>query len=181
MMNTDGRDSRITCRYARRRFADLDDRAPSPFRTTVSDRDAINHHIQNCSECTLEYRLFSLQRTALDLAAAPEPIRPDEDFFVALRARMARGPETIPSKPVEESWAAALLITARQLLPAMAVLVVLIIGATLLWNQNPASGDQASLRPRDRVVFSDIYDYPAPTQDDVLETLVAVEEKENGK
>jgi len=181
MMNKDDRDSRITCRYARRRFADLDDRAPSPLRTSVSDRDAINHHIQNCSECALEYRLFSLQRTTLDMAASPDPIRPDEDFFVGLRARMARGPEVIPAKPVEESWTAALLITARQLVPAMAVLVLLMIGATLLWNQNPGSGEQAALRPRDRVVFSDIYDYPAPTQDDVLETLVAVEEKENGK
>jgi hypothetical protein len=27
------------------------------------------------------------------------------------------------------------------------------------------------------VMFSDMYDYPAPTRDDVLETLVAVEEK----
>jgi len=26
-------------------------------------------------------------------------------------------------------------------------------------------------------MFSDYYDYPAPTRDDVLETLVAVEEK----
>jgi hypothetical protein len=33
------------------------------------------------------------------------------------------------------------------------------------------------LRPRERVMFSDMYDYPAPTRDDVLETLVAAEEK----
>jgi hypothetical protein len=26
-----------------------------------------------------------------------------------------------------------------------------------------------------------MYDYPAPTRDDVLETLVAVEEKQDGK
>jgi hypothetical protein len=70
-----------------------------------------------------------------------------------------------------------LLLTARQLIPAMAVLLLLIVGATLLWNQAPADTNQAAVRPRERVVFSDMYDYPAPTRDDVLETLVAAEEK----
>jgi len=68
-------------------------------------------------------------------------------------------------------------LTARQLVPAMAVLLLLIIGATLLWNQPPSDASQAAVRPRERVMFSDYYDYPAPTRDDVLETLVAVEEK----
>jgi len=57
------------------------------------------------------------------------------------------------------------------------VLLILIIGATLLWNQPVSDGSQAAVRPRERVMFSDYYDYPAPTRDDVLETLVAVEEK----
>jgi hypothetical protein len=38
-----------------------------------------------------------------------------------------------------------------------------------------------ALRPGDRILFNDVYDYPAPTQDDVLESLVSVEEKENGQ
>jgi hypothetical protein len=59
----------------------------------------------------------------------------------------------------------------------MAVLLLLIIGATLMWNQPLSETNQAAVRPRERVIFSDIYDYPAPTRDDVLETLVAVEEK----
>ena len=81
-----------------------------------------------------------------------------------------------------ESWATALLATARQLIPVMAVLLLLIIGATYMWSAEVAQGtDRVALRPRERVMFSDMYDYPAPTRDDVLETLVAAEEKENGK
>ena len=67
----------------------------------------------------------------------------------------------------------------------MAVLLLLMVGATLLWNRPPTETgqltSQAAVRPRERVVFPDMYDYPEPTRDDVLETLVAVEEKENGK
>ena len=101
-------------------------------------------------------------------------------FFRALRARIARGPELSPPR-AEESWAAALLLTARQLVPVMAVLLLVILGATLLWNQQPPGASQAAIRPRERVMFSDMYDYPAPTRDDVLETLVAIEERQNGK
>jgi len=121
--------------------------------------------------------LFALHRATLDAAASAEPVTPNEQFFRALRARIARGPALSPSRRAEESWTAALLLTARQLVPAMAVLLLLIIGATLLWNQPLSDTSQAAVRPRERVVFSDIYDYPAPTRDDVLETLVAVEEK----
>jgi len=159
---------KITCRQARKRLADLD------------GDSVVKRHVESCSRCGFEYRLFRLQRAALDLAATPELIAPDEYFFKALRARIARGPELSPSR-AEESWAAALLLTARQLVPAMAVLLLVILSATLLWNQPRASTTQVAIRPRERVMFSDMYDYPAPTQDDVLETLVAVEEKQNGK
>jgi predicted anti-sigma-YlaC factor YlaD len=153
----------LTCRQARKRFDSLD--------------ESITAHLQTCSRCAFEYRLVALQRATLDAAASPEPVTPDEQFFRALRARIARGPELSPFRPAEESWTAALLLTARQLVPAMAVLLLLIIGATLLWNQPLSDSSQAAMRPRERVVFPDIYDYPAPTRDDVLETLVAVEEK----
>jgi hypothetical protein len=179
-----GVEQNIVCRQARKRFAALDERATSSTNMSVPERAATNRHVQTCSRCAIEYRLFLLQRAAFDAAAAAEPITPDEDFFRALRARIARGPELSPSRRADESWAAALLVTARQLVPAMALLLLLMVGATLLWNQPPpetSQVSQAAVRPRERVVFPDMYDYPEPTRDDVLETLVAVEEKENGK
>lgn len=168
----------MVCRQARKRFAALDEGNAASMSMSVTERAAANRHVQTCSRCALEYRLFALQRATLDAAAA-EPIAPDEDFFKALRERIARGPELYPSRRVDESWAAALLVTARQLVPAMAVLLLLMVGATLFWRQPPAleTSQAAAVRPRERVVFSDMYDYPAPTRDDVLETLVATEEK----
>jgi len=169
MSNEIYNDKSIGCREARSRFAAL-----------IEERDGADLaklHVENCSRCALEFRLFWLQRATLNAAASPEPIIPDEDFFKALRARIARGSELSPRRREDESWAAALLLTARQLIPAMAALLLLIVGATLLWNHAPSDTNQAAVRPRERVVFSDIYDYPAPTRDDVLETLVAVEEK----
>lgn len=162
-----GRENDIGCRQARRYFA-----APN---------ENSERHLRSCSRCALEYRLFALKRAALDAAAAQEPIAPDEDFFRALRARIARGPELYPTRRPDESWTAALLLTARQLIPAMGMLLLLIAGATVLWDQPSTETNQATLRPRERVVFSDMYDLPAPTREDVLETLVAAEEKENGK
>jgi anti-sigma factor RsiW len=166
----------VMCRQARKRFAALDGRSPGAVRLSVTERAATEHHIQTCSRCEIKYRLFALQRTTLDAAASPEPITPDKHFYKALRARIARGPEPVRSRTADESWSAALLVTARQLFPVMAVLLLLMIGATFLWDK-PADASQAAVRPRERVMFSDMYDYPAPTRDDVLETLVAVEEK----
>src|SRR5262249_25942377 len=91
-------------------------------------------HLESCAHCELEYRLFSLSRDAMNLAACPDLVEPDRDFFKTLRARMARGPEVVGIEPREERWAAALLATARQLIPVMAFLLLLIIGATLMWN-----------------------------------------------
>jgi hypothetical protein len=179
-----GGEPNIGCRQARKRFADLGDRDTAPTEISVTERTATDRHIQSCSRCKLEYRLFRLQRAALDAAAAAESITPGEDFFKGLRAKIARGPEISQIRRPDESWAAVLLITARQLVPAMALLLLLMVGATMLWNQahpGTTKASQAAIRPRDRVVFSDMYDFPEPTRDDVLETLVAVEEKENGK
>ena len=179
MSDKTGRETNVLCREAQKRFSALDGRSIGAVKLSVTDRAATEHHVQACSRCALEYRLFGLQRAALDAAAAPEPITPDEHFYKALRARIARGPSVLASRTADESWAAALLVTARQLFPVMAVLLLLMIGATFLWDQQPSPSEtsQAAVRPRERVVFSDIYDYPAPTRDDVLETLVVVEEK----
>ena len=182
MIKKSSEEPNMVCSQARKRFAALEEQGARLERSSAGERAATQRHLQTCSRCAFEYRLFALQRSALDAAAAQEPVTPDEDFFRALRARIARGPDVLPSRPLDESWTAALLLTARQLIPAMAMLLLLIVGATLVWNQPSNNTNQAAaLRPRERIMFSDMYDYPAPTSEDVLETLVAVEEKENGK
>jgi hypothetical protein len=184
----------VVCREARRRFVALAGQTEStrivPIREklSVTERATTERHLQTCRRCALEYRLFTLGRATLDAAAAGETIVPDQHFFNALRARIARGEESAGERP-DESWAAALSLTARQMIPAMAMLLLLIIGATLLWNSAPAKWNSSSasgtrvadVPRRERIVMPDWYDYPAPTADDVLETLVAVEEKKNGK
>jgi anti-sigma factor RsiW len=184
MMDKEVNEPNIVCRQARKHFAVLNDDARASTSLSITERTAATRHLQTCARCALEYRLYALQMSTLDAAAA-DPIAPDEDFFRGVRARIARGPEVSPARPTDESWAAALLATARQLVPAMAVLLLLMLGATLLWNRPTTETgqltSQAAVRPRERVVFPDMYDYPEPTRDDVLETLVAIEEKENGK
>jgi hypothetical protein len=173
---------KIACRQARKRFPAFEERTNSREILQGDERAAIERHLHECGNCAREYRIFALTRATLDAAAA-EPIVADDTFLRALRARINRGPDQPGvSRRGEESWAAALLLTARQLIPAMAMLLVLIIGATYIWSANVTQGsDQVALRPRERVMFSSMYEYPEPTRDDVLETLVAAEEKENGK
>jgi hypothetical protein len=171
----------IQCREARKRFAAFE--SDSPGALTGEGRAIMSRHLEDCRKCAREFRLYSLARATLDAAANTEKIVVDEPYLRALRARINRGPVQPRHRPSEESWAGALLVTARQLIPAMAMLLLLIIGATLFWSaERPQRQDQQlALRPRERVMFSDMYEYPAPTRDDVLETLVAPEEKENGK
>jgi hypothetical protein len=149
---------------------------------TAEEHAALESHLGNCRSCSLERRTLTLYHAALDAAGSRERIEPGPEFFKALRARIERGPESLFARQ-EESWTAALFVTARQLIPAMAMLLALIIGATLLWSSAPprAASAQATVRPSERVMFNNFYDYPEPTAEDVLETLVAVEEKENGK
>jgi uncharacterized paraquat-inducible protein A len=176
MSNTVGREKRIVCREARKRFAELDNIECASPGLSITERAAVSQHVQECSRCSMEYRLFVLQRATLDAVAA-EPFSPDEVFFKGVRARIARGPEPSRIRQRDESWTAALLVTARQLVPAMALLLLLMLGATLFWNRPRQLETSAQVRPRERVMFPDMYDYPEPTQDDVLETLVAIEEK----
>jgi hypothetical protein len=181
----------MVCRQARKRFPALINDRATPFNRraaeslSVTERAAAERHLQTCARCAGEYRLMKLERSALDLSAAPDGLAPDPDFFVALRARIARGPETAAERATsasDESWAAALMLTARQFIPAMAMLLLLIIGATLVWSSKaPPENTQVAVRPSDRIMFNNLYDYPEPTPDDVLESLVAVEDKENGK
>jgi anti-sigma factor RsiW len=173
----------IKCRTVRLQFVALADSAGT--RLSAAERSALNRHLDGCSRCSHKYRLYTLGRTVLHAAGASEPIHPDKEFFVALRARIARGPlEPAPAADRangDESWAAALLLTTRQLIPAMAMLLALIIGATFVWNDGAPKQADSGLRPSELLVLGDQFGYPGATTDDVLETLVAVEERENGR
>jgi hypothetical protein len=189
MSKTRGEITTIGCRAARKQFAALIEQTEAPSIASgraalrTDERAIIEHHVQTCAACAAEYRLLALSRATLDVAAA-EPFAPDQDFFRGLRARLARGESPVTVERADESWAAALLLTARQLLPAMAMLLLLIIGATMVWNSPRLAGqDGASIASqppprRDRI---DLFDDPAPIAEDVLDTLVAAEEKKNGK
>jgi anti-sigma factor RsiW len=173
----------IKCRTVRREFFALSDSA-SP-KLSAEERSTLNAHLDGCARCFRKYRLYALEREVLQAASASESISPDREFFVALRARIARGPfEPAPAgnRPNgDETWSAALLLTTRQLIPAMAMLLALIIGATFVWSDGGKSSGEYALRPSDVLVLGDQFGSTEATTDDVLETLVAVEERENGR
>jgi len=147
--------------------------ADSANATARADRPEWRH-LESCAGCELEYRLFALSSQALNLAACPERIEPDREFFKGLRARIARGPDGLAGiEPREERWASALLATARQLIPAMAILLLLIIGATLMWN----SGHPRQQANRQ----TEAYEIQEPSPDDVLDSVAAVEDKRDGR
>ena len=178
------RQETLTCRAARKRLPGLlAFRAARvvPIRQALSaaERAATEQHLDACARCATQYRILSLSRAAMDAAAASEPFAPDESFFKAVRARVHRGEASEASvERADESWAAALLITARQLIPAMALLLLLIIGATFLWNSAAPKGKQ-TLEGRNH--WPRLYDDPAPSDDDALDSVLVVEEKKNGK
>jgi hypothetical protein len=183
MSQKTGHEETIACRVVRRRLpallATAKDARVVPIRQalSVTERAATERHLQTCERCAMEYRLLSLSRATLDAAAAPGPFAPDEDFFKAVRARINRGEAGI--ERADESWAAALFITARQLIPAMALLLLLIIGATFLWSSAPPKNG-LPLESRNNVLPR-LYDDAALSADDALDSLMAVEEKKNGK
>lgn len=182
MSQKTGREEMIACRVVRRRLpallATAKDARVVLIRQVLSatERAATERHLQTCERCAMEYRLLSLSRATMDAAAAPEPFAPDEDFFKAVRARINRGEASV--ERVDESWAAALFITARQLIPAMALLLLLIIGATFLWSSAPPTYTPTSVG---RNVLPRLNEDPALSADDALDSLMAVEEKKNGK
>lgn len=162
------------CSKTRKMFSLLNERHPASEITNEA-RQAAQIHLQSCARCAEEYRVFSLSQTVLDLAASPELIEPGKEFFVALRARIARGQENpaLVQTNGDESWTAVLWLTARQMIPAMALLLLLIIGATMLWNQ-PAQTERGNTA---RI------DVTEPTADDVIDStfIVAEERLHNGK
>ena len=143
----------------------------------AAGRASVERHLESCGRCAMEYRILSLSRATLDAAAASEVPAPDEDFFKAVRARIHRG-EPTPVERADESWASALFLTARQLIPVMALLLLLIIGATVLWN-SAAPPRQQPLQSSNHLPR--LFDDPAPSDDDALDSVMAIEEKKNGK
>jgi hypothetical protein len=100
---------------------------------------------------------------------------PDAAWFRGLRARIER--ESSPKiKASEDSFAGIVSLVARQMVPVMVALVLLIVGATLFWSRAPVG--QVN---NDPVLMNQVVEYPQPTTDDVLGTLLAVEDKKNGK
>src|SRR5215210_3844823 len=171
------------CRKARKQFPAALERprraAGTKDQLSVTERAALERHLLACKGCALEYRIYALGQATLDCAASVEAVTPDEDFYKALKARIARGPELAPSQQQDESWTVALFQTARHMIPAMAMLLLLILGATFLWNSSStnlnSSPSSASQAFRSRDVNQE------PTPDDFLESFVAVEERWDGK
>ncbi len=171
--------TKVSCRDARRLFVPMARRD-----VDLSLRVLFDQHIESCARCARDYRFTRLSRAVLESAAVAEPVRPGSDFFVALRARIERGATDgarAQHPGADDGWAAVLMLTARQLIPVMALLLLIIIGATFVWGRSTGNASQVATIPRERVLFSDMYDYPEPTSDDVLQTLVTLEEKENGQ
>jgi hypothetical protein len=158
----------IGCRKARSRLAAL----ARVSGAITAELEPVERHLENCEACSREFNLIVMTRAALDAAACEETITADESFYKSLRARIARGPDQATVAATADSWAAAVLLTARQLMPLMALLLLLMIGASVLWKSAPPSGPSLA---------GNSYDFVEPTPDDVLDSLAAVEERDNGK
>jgi hypothetical protein len=174
----------MKCRDVQKEFS-LPDRNRRQASDGNYDRlgSAVEQHLSECPACASEYRLVSLGRAVLGLAGTGQPVRPDDDWFAVLKAKIARQPEAATTRVLfEESWPGLVWVTARQLIPIMAAVMAIILGASLFWRTNPVPQDRSGVRASDRFVFSgQVYEYPQPTRDDVIETLVAVEDQKNGK
>jgi len=167
----------LTCRQARKRI-----RAQQALRPQEANGDpddsGLSAHLARCSECEGEARIARFYQIVLfgGAVAGLETECPDTAWFRGLRARIER--EDLVSPPVaQDSFARTMSLVARQMAPVMIVLVLLIVGATLFWRGVP---DQR-VASNDPVLMNQVVEYPQPTTDDVLGTLLAVEDKKNGK
>jgi hypothetical protein len=177
MSSENKNETKLSCREVKRRFA-LQQKNQSEGASIGNEREALQFHLSNCNTCAKEHRLLSLTRTVLDLAASPEFIEPNKEFFVALKARIARGTEipVVVRNNAEESWS-ALWLTARQLMPALAMILLVIIGATLLWQQPVSSETTVEAQYKVRgLTTGDMLDRIVAE-----ERIVAAEEKGNDK
>jgi len=168
-------DPELGCREARKRIR-AQQSLPTPEANSDQPDSRLDAHLLFCPKCAAEARVTRLYRFIL-AGDAPlgTTLEPDADWFKGLRARIER--ETSPKSPAsEDSFAGIVWLAARQMVPAMVVLVLLIAGATLFWSSRP------DLRgSTDPVLMNQVVEYPQPTSDDVLGTLLAVEDKKNAK
>jgi hypothetical protein len=167
----------LTCRQARKQIRAQGRLRPQGGIAETGDL-GLTAHLSHCDRCEAEARINRLYRAIVCGDARPAGAEdvPDATWFRGLMARIER--EGLPSPQVaEDSFAGIVWLAARQMVPAMVALVLLIVGATLFWNRAP------NIQPgtNDPVLMNQVVEYPQPTSDDVLGTLLAVEDKKNGK
>jgi hypothetical protein len=180
---------KMKCRDVRKEFLLLNStpsapRADNPAGSLSDGRtkSALEQHLALCLDCAREYRIFSLGRAVVGLSGTSEQIQPDKEWFASLKAKVARQADLARQRSgIEISFPLLVWITAKQLIPIMAAMVAIILGASLLWRNSPRQPELSAARASDRFVFNEVYEYPQPTTDDVIQTLVAVEDKQNGK
>jgi hypothetical protein len=181
-MNTD-RDKAVqpvvelTCWQAKKRIRALQSPGPQGASGAAVESD-LTAHLARCGKCESEARIARFYQLVLlgGATAGMATDAPDSSWFRGLRARIER--EELASPQVaQESFARTMSQVARQMAPVMIVLVLLIVGATLFWRGVP---DQ-TVASNDPVLMNQVVEYPQPTTDDVLGTLMAVEDKKNGK
>jgi len=163
----------LNCRLARKLIRA---RGTVQSQGAAGDDSRLRAHLTRCTRCEAEARINQLYRFILggDSGDATEP--PDAIWFRGLRARIERE-DWHNSNVVEDSFARTVSVVAQQMVPVMVTLVLLIVGATLFWTGRP---DQR-VGSTDPVLMNQVVEYPQPTTDDVLGTLLAVEDKKNGK
>jgi hypothetical protein len=181
-MNTD-RDKAVrpvlelTCGQARKRINALQSPGPQGASGKAVESD-LTAHLARCGKCEAEARIARLYQLVLQegAAAGMATDAPDTAWFRGLRARIEREDQA-NFQVVQDSFARTMSLVARQMAPVMIVLVLLIVGATLYWRGVP----DRSVASNDPVLMNQVVEYPQPTTDDVLGTLLAVEDKKNGK
>jgi len=166
----------LTCRQAKKKIRAL--QSPGPQGASGEAESDLTAHLARCGKCESEARIARFYQLVLlgGAAAGMATEAPDTAWFRGLRARIEREDLASP-QVVQESFARTMSLVGRQMAPVMIVLVLLIVGATLFWRGVP----DPRVASNDPVLMNQVVEYPQPTTDDVLGTLLAVEDKKNGK
>lgn len=167
----------LSCRQAKKMIRALQSPGPQGASGEAVESD-LTAHLARCGKCESEARIARFYQLVLvgGATAGMATEAPDSAWFRGLRARIEREDLASP-QVVQESFTRTMSLVGRQMAPVMIVLVLLIVGATLFWRGVP---DQR-VANNDPVLMNQVVEYPQPTTDDVLGTLLAVEDKKNGK